>query len=92
MALYSSAHRHLGAFGGGEVERITYDGVILDAVDLAPAGHHECVVVGNEDDMVNTLSLELVDVGNVGGEMGAGASRGEGAGNGDDDDLLVGKV
>lgn len=70
----------------------TYDGVVVDGVGLAPAGHDEGVIVGEEDDVVDALGLELVLVLDEGGKVGGRAGGGEGAGNGDDDDLLVGEL
>jgi hypothetical protein len=61
----------------------TYNEVILDVVGLAPGGHDEGVVVGEEDDLVDALGLELVDVGQVRGQVGDVAGRGEGAGDRD---------
>lgn len=74
------------------VSALTYDGVVGDGVGLAPAGHDESVVVGEEDDVVDALGLELVLVLDEGGEVGGRAGGGEGAGDGDDDDLLVGEL
>lgn len=39
--------------------------------------------------MVNALGLESLDIGGVGGDVGAGAGGSEGTGDGDEDDLLA---
>ena len=39
--------------------------------------------------MVNALGLESLDIGGVGGDVGAGACRSEGTGDRDKNDLLV---
>lgn len=70
----------------------TYDGAIGNGVGLAPARHDEGVVVGEEDDLVNALGLELVLVLDVRRQVGSGAGGGEGAGDSDYDDLLVGEL
>lgn len=70
-------------------EKRTHDEVVGDVVGLAPAGHDVGVVVGEEDDLVNALGLELVLLRDVAGKVGGGAGGSEGAGEGDDDDLLV---
>lgn len=45
-----------------------------------------------EDDLVDALGLELVLVLDVRGQVGSRAGGGESAGDGDDDDLLVGEL
>lgn len=70
----------------------TYNRTIRDAVGLAPARHDEGVIVREEDDFVHALGLELILVLDVGGQVGCGARGGEGAGDGNDDDLLVGEL
>lgn len=77
--------QHEDNWGG----RKTHDEVVGDVVGLAPAGHDVGVVVGEEDDLVDALGLELVALSDVAGKVGGGAGRSEGAGEGDDDDLLV---
>lgn len=67
----------------------THNEFVLDAVGLAPAGHYVGVVESNDDNMVNTLGLESLDIGGVGGDVGAGAGGSEGTGDGDENDLLV---
>lgn len=73
--------------GGRETK--TYDGLVLDPIRLAPGRHDKGVVVGDEDDGVDALGLELVQVGQVGGDVLLLAGRGEGARDGDQDDLFV---
>lgn len=65
------------------------DGLVLDAVGLAPAGHDEGVVVGQANDLVDALGLELGELGDVAGDVAGRAGGGEGAGEGEEDDLLV---
>lgn len=65
------------------------NGLVLDTVGLAPAGHDKGVVVGQADDLVDTLGLELGELGNVAGDVAGGAGRGEGTGKSEEDDLLV---
>ena len=67
----------------------TYDRLILDAVGLAPGGHDEGVVVGDDNDLVNALRLEVVELGLVARDVVGLAGRGESAGDGDKNDLLV---
>lgn len=67
----------------------THNELILDTVGLAPAGHDVGVVESNDDNVVNALGLESLDIGGVGGDVGAGAGGGEGTGDGDEDDLLA---
>lgn len=69
--------------------RESHDELVLDAVGLAPGRHDEGVVVGNDDDLVNALGLELVGVVDVRGDVGGRAGGREGAGHGDEDDLLL---
>lgn len=61
----------------------------MDTVGLGPTAHDKGIVVGNNDNIVNTLGLDLVDVLKVRWDVGAAAGRGESAGNRDKDDLLV---
>ena len=69
----------------------TYNRIVVDPVRLAPRRHDEGVVEGDEDDGVHALGLELVQVGQVRGDVLFLAGRGEGAGDGDQDDFLVGE-
>lgn len=74
---------------GGRVGDKTYERLILDTVGLAPCGHDERVVEGDADDEVGALGLQLAELREVAGDMGVLAGRGEGAGDGEEDDLLV---
>ena len=65
------------------------DIVVLDAIDLAPGVHDPAVVACNGSNDVNALLLELLGLCNVRREMVCLAAWGEGAGNGEEDDLLV---
>lgn len=83
-------------FGGQRVVRHqkqrwgnTYNGVVSHAIGLGPARHDKGIVEGDDDDQVNALGLNLVDGLGVGGNVGAGAERGESTGDGEKDDLLV---
>lgn len=67
----------------------THDGLVLDTVGFAPAGHDIGIVVGEADDLVNTLGLELIQLGNVAGNVVGRAGRGESTRQGEEDDLLV---
>lgn len=69
-----------------------YNLVVDDTVGLGPAGHDEGVVEGNNNDLVNTLGLDLVNVFGVGGDVRAGAGGGESARDGDENHLLVLKL
>lgn len=65
-------------------------GAVLDIVRLAPGAHDEGVVVSDASDDVDTLGEEILALFNVSGEMAGGAARGEGAGDREKDDLLIG--
>lgn len=67
----------------------TYNEVILDLVRLAPGAHHKGVIVGNHDDLVDSLGLEGVLLLDEGGDVLLGACWGESAGDGNEDDLLL---
>ena len=67
----------------------TYDSVVGDTVGLGPTVHDKGIVEGNDNDLVNTLGLDLVDVLRVRGDVASGTSRGESTGDGNEDDLLV---
>lgn len=71
------------------MEGKAYNRLVLDAVGLAPGGHDEGVVVGDDDDLVDALSLEVVELGLVARDVVGLAGRGESAGDGDENDLLV---
>ena len=70
----------------------TYDGLIEGLVSLAPSRHDKGVVVGNHDNLVNALGLELRSLGDEAGDVVDVAGRCESARNGDEDDLLVLKL
>lgn len=70
-------------------ETTTHNEVILDLVRLAPGAHHEGVVVGDHDDLVDALGLEGVLLLDEGGDVLLGAGGREGAGDGNEDDLLL---
>jgi hypothetical protein len=61
----------------------------VDTVGLGPTAHDKGIVVGNDDNIVNTLGLELVDVLKIRWDVGGTAGRGESARHRDKDDLLV---
>lgn len=79
-----------GRSSGGEREgNLAHHIVISHAVGLAPRGHDEGVVEGDDDDLVDALLLEGVAVVEVRGQVGGLAGGREGAGDGDEDDFLV---
>lgn len=61
----------------------------MDTIGLGPTAHDKGIVVGNNDNIVNTLGLKLIDVLEVRWDVGGTAGRGESTRNGDKDDLLV---
>lgn len=65
------------------------DEVVLHTIGLAPSRHDPSVIEGNNNNLVYTLGLELLLVLDERGDVGHGAGGSEGAGNGDEDDLLV---
>lgn len=77
------------AVEGKRSRKRTYNEIILDTVGLAPSAHHEGVIVGDNDDLVDALGLELVLLLEKCGHVLLGASRRERSGNGDDNNLLV---
>lgn len=74
---------------GGLKKKKTHDEVVLGVVGLAPGGHDKGVVGGNHDDLLNALCLEGIDVLDEAGQVVGLACGCEGAGDGDDDNLLV---
>jgi hypothetical protein len=66
--------------------------VLGAAVDLAPGVHDEGVVGGDDDDEVDALGRELVLALQVRRDVHGLAARGEGAGDGDEHDLLAGEL
>lgn len=65
------------------------DEVVLDVVGLAPGRHDPGVVESNDDDLVDTLGLELVLLLDVRGQVGDLAGGGEGTRDSDQNDLFV---
>ena len=70
----------------------TYNVIVLDAVGLAPGAHDEGIVVGQDGNNVNTLGTELRELLLVLGDVVGRADGGEGTGEGEEDDLLVGPL
>lgn len=64
----------------------------VDGVDFLPAGHDVGVVGGDDEEGVDAFVFEVGDVFDVAGDVVSGAGWGEGTWNGDEDDLLVGKL
>lgn len=77
----------LGQAGVGEK---AYNGIILDAVSLSPRAHDPGVVEGDHGDDVDAFALERGLVLDVAGEVLSAAAGGEGAGDGEEDDFLIG--
>lgn len=73
----------------GEQKGKTHDEVILDRVGLAPRAHDKGIVVSNDDDLVDTSLLEVLDLADEAGDVLVLARRGERSGYGDEDDFLV---
>ena len=63
--------------------------VVVDAVGLAPGGHDVWVVAGDDGNNVDALLLELWKLLDVVWDVLGGACWGEGAWEGEEDDLLV---
>ena len=78
--------------GEGRVAHEEGLAVLGAAVDLAPSVHDERVVGGDDDDLVNALGGQLLLVLQVGRDVHGLAAGGEGAGDGDEDDLLAGEL
>lgn len=68
------------------------EAVVVDAVSLSPGGHDEWVVAGDDGNDVDALSLQLVELLDVVWDVLGGAGWGEGAWEGEEDDLLVGPL
>lgn len=62
--------------------------VAFDAVHLAPGGHDPGVVEADDDDHVDALGGHLVQILEHGRDVEGLAAGGEGAGDGDEDDLV----
>lgn len=67
----------------------THDEVVLDLVRLAPCTHHERIIVRNYYDLIDSLGLEGILLLEEGRDVLLGAGGGEGAGDGNEDDLLL---
>jgi hypothetical protein len=67
-----------------------YDRIIFDAIGLPPRAHNPCVIEGDHGDDVDAFALECGPVLDVAGEVFGAAAGGEGAGDGEEDDLFVG--
>ena len=70
----------------------TYEVVVLDTVGLAPGAHDVGIVVSKDGNNVDTLSADLGKTLEVLGDVTGGADGGEGTGEGEEDDLLVGPL
>jgi hypothetical protein len=70
----------------------TYDGLVLNTIGLGPARHDVRVVVCEANNLVDTLGLELRELGKVTRDVGGGAGRGESTRQSKDDNLLVLKL
>lgn len=66
----------------------TYNVVSCDLVDLAPSIHDPSIVVGDDSNKVNSLGLKLAEFLDVRGQVVRLATRSEGAGNADNNNLL----
>jgi len=64
--------------------------IILNTIRLAPRTHHKRIVIRNHSDDINALGFDGGQVLDVAGEMLDGAAGCEGAGDGEEDDFLVG--
>lgn len=67
----------------------THDEVVLDLVRLAPCTHDKGIVVRDHHYLVDSLGLEGILLLDEGGNVLLGAGGGEGAGDGNEDDLLL---
>lgn len=74
--------------GVGEEENV----VVGDLVGLTPGAHDESIVVGKDGNSVDTLLAELGELLDVLGDVVGRADGGEGTGEGEEDDLLVGPL
>lgn len=68
----------------------THNIIILNPVRLAPRTHDPGIVERNDGHDVDALGLKRRQVLDVAGEMLCAAAGGEGAGDGEEDDFLVG--
>lgn len=58
----------------------------------APSVHHKCVIVRDRSDLIDTLCLDLLQVLDEAWQVAGRASGSEGAGNGENNHLLVGPL
>ena len=70
----------------------TYNVIVLDPVGLTPGAHDKGIVVGKDGNNVDTLLTDLRELGDVLRDVVGGADGGEGTGEGEEDDLLVGPL
>lgn len=70
----------------------TYDVITSDLVGLAPGAHDVGIVVGDDGNNVDTLGAELRELLDVLGDVAGRADGGEGTGEGEEDNLLVGPL
>ena len=70
----------------------TYNIIASNTVGLAPGAHDVGIVVSEDSNGVDTLGTELRELLNVLGDVTGRADGGEGTGEGEDDDLLVGPL
>lgn len=73
-------------------EKKTYNVITGDLVGLAPGAHDIGIVVGKDGNNVDTLGTELGKLLNVLGNVTGRADGGEGTGESEEDDLLVGPL
>ena len=79
---------HPHRYKGGE----THNVIVLDPVGLTPGAHDVGIVVGQDGNNVDTLLADLGELGKVFGDVVGSADGGEGTGEGEEDDLLVGPL
>ena len=65
------------------------DIIALDVIDLAPRVHDPRIIAGDDGDDVDALGLQLRELLDVGWKVESLAAGREGAGDGDEDDLLA---
>jgi hypothetical protein len=71
--------------------RGTYNIIMLNAERFAPCAHHVRIIVGNDNDLVDSLLFELLEVCDEARNMLFGASAGESTWDGNKNDLLISK-
>jgi len=71
--------------------RGTYNIIILNAESFAPCAHHVRVVVGNNNNLVDSLLFEFLEICDEARNMLFGASAGESTWDGNKNDFLIGK-